>query len=203
LRFSRNGDTIWCVTASGPTKILDARTGEILETRLELKDLFESSSSTALLLEERKRDYILRNCDGGSCHVSRLTFAILDAAFSPDSLCISESRGLVRCVGISSGAEGWRYDPGNGRHVLRLWYQEADRKFYGVRWEYEQGTPRGLVSFDSESGECKDISELTSWEEEVCLQLNCLATSHGELLSLTDGKVLNRLAFPQRGYLDE
>jgi hypothetical protein len=52
--------------------------------------------------------------------VPRLTFAVLDAAFSPNALCITEACGVVRCIDLGLGLERWRYVPPQSDHLTFL-----------------------------------------------------------------------------------
>ena len=200
LRFAATDATVWCVPESGPTKCLDPTDGRTLDTITGLQDIFDSEHSPDLLLEKRKRDYILKKSD--SLQIPRLKFAILDAAFRVRSLAISEAGGSVRCIDSATGDELWRHSPGRYVHFLRLWYSHVDANFYGVQWEFQKGSFRSLVRFDGVSGENQTLCHLDSWEEAHCARLGCLLTSGGEMIGLSDGKVLHRLEFPQTDCAD-
>jgi hypothetical protein len=199
VRFTATGDAIWCVPSNGPTKRLDPLTGKTLDALTVLADIYDSPYSSSILVEKKKGDHILKN--GGETRIPRLTFGILDAVFSRDAVCISEAGGPVRCV-ESIGVERWRHNPGMSQHLLRLWHRAVDDQFYGIRWEYAKGSFRTLVRLDARSGECVDICQLDSWAEEVCGTLNCLLTSHGQVINLENGELLSRVPFPQTGYPD-
>ena len=137
VRFSPIRNAFWCVPDSGQTRLLDPDNGSDVDSIVGLRDLFESDYSRDLLLEKRKRNYILKN--GKQREVPRLTFAILDVAFGPKSLSISESGGPVRCLDSLTGFELWRFTPEKDSHFLYLWYRNTDGNFYGVNWHYHQG----------------------------------------------------------------
>lgn len=201
VRFSPRGEDAWCVSDSGPTKLLDAANGKTLDALTGLGDIFDSEYSADLLLEKRKRDYVLKK--EKTLQIPRLTFAVLDVAFSPQSLAISESGGPVRCIDSSTGTELWRQSPGKQIHYLRVWYRKTNRNFYGVQWDFQTGSFRSLVRLDANSGEPNVICQLNSWEEVYCPQSDCMVTSNGELLNLSDGSLLHRLQFPQTEYPDK
>ena len=198
VRFSPSGTTAWQVPDAGPSACLDALTGDTLETIPSLKDIYDSAYSDSLLLEKRKRDYVLR--DGRDLRIPRLTSSVLDAEFGPDTLCISEMGGPVRCFETSDGRERWRYDPGPGSHVLHIWHRVIDDCFYGVQWQYEKGHPRTLLRFGRETGEAVALCQLDSWAEAVCSGLDCLVNSTGSVFRLSDGSLINCLPFPERDY---
>jgi outer membrane protein assembly factor BamB len=194
LRFSTDGKSAWCVPDAGPAKRLDSVNGRTLDTLTSLTDVYESPYSANLFLENRKRNYQLgRNSD---IRIPRLKFAVLDASFSRDSLAISEVGGPVRCLESSTGTERWRYSPSVNNHFLRLWYREADDNFYGVQWDYQTGAYRALVRLGGKTGQSKEVCPLRSWREEYCIGLDSLVTSAGELIGLTDGRLIGRLPFP-------
>jgi outer membrane protein assembly factor BamB len=198
VKFSLSGSNVWCVT-DGATMLLDAATGDVLEKLSNLNDIYDSSYSDVRLLDVPKRSYIVEGKQNFT--IPRLTFALLAAVIGPTSICISESGGVTRCVEVSSGTERWRYDPGKWNHILRLWYRPADDAFYGVQWEYNKGSQRTLIRFAQQTGRPQEVCDLSSsWTETVSPTLDCVVTSSGSILALSDGRLLNCLPFPQRDY---
>lgn len=198
IRFSSTHNAFWCVPESGRTRLLDCEGGRDLDSIAGLADLYDSDYSRDVLLEKRKRDYVLKN--GKRRRVPRLTFAILDAVFGRQSIAISESGGPVRCIDSSTGKELWMFLPQRDSHVLKLWFRNADRNFYGVLWHYQTGRFRYLVRFDADSGEATTLCSLDSWEEAYCAKLDCVVTSRGDLINLSEGTILHRLEFPLTDY---
>jgi len=90
--------------------------------------------------------------------------------------------------------------PERGSHVLKLWFRNADNNFYGVLWQYQTGGFRQLVKLDAKSGEATGLCSLDSWEETYCERLDCVVTSRGELINLSEGAILHRLEFPLKDY---
>jgi WD40 repeat protein len=201
LRFSVGGRGLWCVPETGSTKRLDCASGNTLNAVAGVVDIFDSPYAAELLLERRKRDYELGQ--DRRIRIPRLTFAILDVAFSPDSLTVSEAGGLVRCFEVSNGLERWRYAPRTNSHFLRLWYREADGNYYGIQWEYNTGSFRALVRLSSKTGQADELCQLESWQEEYCVSLDALVTSKGKLIGLSDGRKLAELSFPLTDYPDK
>lgn len=198
VKFSLACSNVWCVT-DGATILLDALTGNTLEEVGSLNNIYDSSYSDVRLLDKPKHNYTVRGQEDFT--IPRLTFALLDAVISPTSVCISESGDVTRCFKLSSGTERWRYDPGKWNHILRLWYRAPDDTFYGVQWEYNKGSQRSLVRFEPQTGRPREVCDLSSsWAETVSPVMDCVVTSAGSVLSLSDGKLLNCLPFPQRDY---
>jgi hypothetical protein len=200
VRFSHAGERVWCGRESGPLLSLDATSGATVETLAGIKRVFDGPYSDTLLVETRTRGLLIR-APATSVRVPALTFAVLDAALSPECLCVSEAGGPVRCLD-SMGNERWRYNPPSRSHVLRLCYRPADCSFYGVLWEYERGTFRELIRLSAETGQSQAVRQLRSWDEEFCSNGDALVTSNGEVISANDGSVAAELAFPQTDYPD-
>jgi hypothetical protein len=201
VRFSCLGDIVGCGVEAGRFQQLDAHTGATVDTFTGVKKIFDSPFSNLLFLETRHRGFHIKGLE--DVLIPNETFALLDAAVSSDVLCLSEAGGSVRCLDCRSGLEEWRYNPPSNTHVLRLGYRPADRHFYGVQWEYERGTSRTLFRFGQGCDQYEEICQLQSWDEEFCLDTNALVTSGGEVISVTTGEIVNRLAFPQKDYPDK
>jgi WD40 repeat protein len=200
VRFSPGGESAWCVPDSGPTKLLDSANGKTLDALTGVRDIFDSAYSAELLLVKRKRIYILTK--EKTLQVPRLTFALLDVAFGPQTIAISESAGPVRCLDSSTGNELWRQSPGKQIHYLRVWYRQTDGNFYGVPWDFRTGSFRSLVRLDANSGKPTVVCSLHSWDEVYCTKSDRLITSNGEVINLSDGKRLHQLQFPETDYPD-
>lgn len=201
VKFSLAGSNVWCVT-DGSTVLLDSLTGDTLDELSGLHNIYDSSYSDVRLLDKPKRNYTVRGKHDFT--IPRLTFALLDAVIGPTSVCVSESGGLTRCVELLSGTELWRYDPGKWNHILRLWYRAADDAFYGVQWEYNKGSQRSLIRFEAQTGQIREVCDLnSSWAEAISPALDCVVTSAGSILALSDGRLLNCLRFPHRDYPDK
>lgn len=165
-----------------------------------IKAVFDDPYSNLLLLETRKRGYLLQGTN--KVRIPNLSFALLDVAFSPNRVCVTESAGPVRCLDCESGLELWRYDPPRHSHVLQLRYRPADQLFYGVQWEYETGSSRALIRFAGEDGKSCELCQLDSWYEAFCLNGDAVVTSRGDLISTDDGDIKSHLEFPRKDYPD-
>jgi outer membrane protein assembly factor BamB len=198
VRFSSRRGGFWCFPESGRTRLLDPDNGSDVDSVAGFHRFYESEYSGELLLERRKRDYILKN--GEPRKIPRITFAILEVAFGTQSFVVSEAGGPVRCIDSSAGIELWRFTPEKGSHFLHLWFRSTDGNFYGVLRHYEQNLYRRLVRLDAATGEAKIVCDLDSWYEAYCAKLDYVVSSSGDLVDLAEGRVLHRLNFPQRDY---
>lgn len=201
ISFSSDGHSVWFEPNEGRVQRLDALTGRTVETLTGFKHVHVNHHSSEVFLEKRSGGYVLRGLKDFA--IPKITFAILDVAFGPESMCLTESTGPVRCLDCRSGVELWRYEPAKNNHVLRLWYRELDRCYYGVQWQYNPGGPHKLLRFEGGDGRVEEICQLDSWEEAVCTGLDCLITSSGEVVGLSNGKLMGQLDFPQREYPDK
>jgi len=201
LRFSASGTAIWYrAGCHGPVWQLDARTGETVTVMRNVEDVFDSPFAS-YKVEARRDAFLLKSVT--EFRLSRLTFAVLDATFSPDAFCVSESGGPVRCINCASGDERWRYVPPSGSHVLRLFYSETDGCFYGVEWPYEYGGPVVLIRrISQEAGSSTEVCRLDSFPFDWCFHADVVVSAPGDVASLKEGTISKRLAFPQCDYPD-
>jgi hypothetical protein len=196
LRFSALGDAIWCRVEAGPVQRLDAGTGETLASLRAVQDVVESPYSNHFL-QLHRNDFSIEGSKG--IRVPRLTFAMLDATFTADALCLSEATGPVRCLDCETGSERWRYQPPAGHHVLRI-SSQGDESIYGVQWGYEHGGSVTLIRLARDSGECAEICRLNSFPDACGFGAGVIVTSSGDVVSLPNGETLRHLVFPQRDY---
>jgi hypothetical protein len=206
LRFSVSGDAVWCEVEGGPVQRLDSRTGATVAAMRAVRDVVDSPYS-GHLLEVRVAHFVIKGVK--DLRIPRLTFGLLDAAFSLTALCLSEpadclnkSPGVVRCLECDTANERWRYQAPSGRHVLWISYRPDDSCFYGVQWDYERGGPVTLVRFSEESGASTEICRLNSFADSCCFAGGVVVTSAGDVVSVSEGKTLRQLPFPQCDYPD-
>jgi hypothetical protein len=125
--------------------------------------------------------------------IERVTFAFLDAAFSPTQLCTTETGGPVRCVDTATGAELWRHVPRKGRHYLKVSFSISAGCFFGL----EVG-PMKLFRFDPQSGKPSLVHELGVINSAAfCGKGEMVVASTGALISVLTGKVIRVLRFPR------
>jgi hypothetical protein len=123
-------------------------------------------------------------------HITRETFAMLDAVFAPGRFLMSESGGSVRCLSSSDGRELWRYIPNEGHHVLSLTYRPNDERFIGVEWPYFHGGNSMLLSWHGMTGVCMsriDLGPNVSHAHGFCQQGESIVTPARQVLSTGDG----------------
>ena len=178
---------------------MDANTGLTLGSLKTVRKVFDSPFTTHLFHVQHGDFFIVGST---KLRVPPLTFAILDATFSPDALCLSEAAGPVRCLDLGTAKERWRYIPPSGNHVLGLSYQ-ADQSFYGVQWAYEHGGPVMLLQFSQSTGVVRDVCTLNSFPDAFGFGCGNVLVSSGDVVSLSTGSIVRRLAFPTKEYPDK
>ena len=205
LKFTPSGDSILCSTNHRSTVRLDSQIGAVLERRIGVKELIEGPYGDSLAIPAREDKTIRLLAHAGSFDISKISFAVLDAKFSPDSVCMTEAGGPVRCFSVSNGRLQWIFDPTKGEHVLNIHYSPAHKAFFGVLKDCERKGPssRHLLRFDVLSGATTTICQLDSWEDVFLGETDQLITSAGAIVNLADGEIAGRLSFPQREYPDD
>jgi hypothetical protein len=199
VRFSAANEAIWCNVEGKPVLSLDINTGLTLGSLRTICNVFDSPFTQHVLQETLEPNRDLAIVGSTTLLVPRSTFAILDATFSPDALCLSEAGGPVRCLNLETGKERWRYQPPAGNHVLRLSYQ-ADQSFYGVQWAYERGGPKLLLRFSQSTGAARNVCDLNTFPHAFGFGHEEVLLSSGDVVSLLTGAITRKLAFPMEDY---
>ncbi len=201
VSYSPDGKRLYCGHATGPLTVLDAETGADLARYRSTENVYSSPFQPLELLEMRgKGPHELRDFAGNRiAKIARTTFAILDAAFGPDRLCISESGGPVRCLDTKNGTELWRYTPKPGRHFLTLAYSPKSAAFHGVEWSYMKGGKKRLVRLDAALGKPTLVATFSdsSATEVFCSRGEALLTSEGQFIDVNTGLTSKSLRFPK------
>jgi WD40 repeat protein len=204
LRFHPSGESIWCTGNRGSSLRLNVHTGATVEVIDGISQHIEGPYGDVLNVPARNVNAPFRLiAKGRNFEIEKLSFALLDARFSPDSVCLAEADGPVRCIKCTDGNQRWRFDPGADSHVLVLHYSPRIDAFFGVLRHLVDDGSRQLVRFDARSGVCKRICDLDSWEEVFLEAVDQLVTSAGEIRDLANGALVGRLAFPVRKYPDD
>jgi hypothetical protein len=191
LIFSSVSEIVYCVMDGDRVEILQAADGSTISTMRRVQNLFENPQSGELLFCHKRNGYILSNWKS---RFPANSFAALDVAFDVDSVCVSESGKAVRCIESASGKEKWTFEPGSGKHALRLAYRKSDNYFYAAIWPYERGGPLTIVRLHPETGESTELFALDFTTAEFCLAGERIVASDGEIIDVSTGAVETKLA---------
>lgn len=171
-------------------RILDAVTGEIVTTFRAAEDCFVSPYAPLALLAGRSPAF--RCCAmpvgetvwGGTLE----GHAVLDVAFSPDSVLISESTGPVRCLDLS-GTPRWSITFPRGSHAVRLVWCESAKCWAAVVWEYRSGEGMHLYRIGAD-GRTKRVRRIAIAEDHGAFgRGRWLAAASGQVVELPGGRV--------------
>ena len=204
LRFHPSGQSIVCTENRQSVIRLDADTGNTLQIIEGTRQYIEGPSGDTLSIPPKNGNSRFNLIEKGrNFKIDRLGFAVLDAQFSPHFLCLSEARGPVRCISRVDGKLQWVFDPGVDKHVLKLHYSPTTEVFYGILGNLQEGGSRLLLRFDATTGMSEEICDFPSWDEIFLDSADQLITSAGEVRSLSNGALVDRLDFPMREYPED
>jgi hypothetical protein len=182
ITLARDGIAAYCGREGASLAVVDLRSGETTRTLRGARALYDSRFESMQFVDAGKPK-LLRGAGRRKVFVERTTFAFLDVCFAPGLLTLSEVGGAVRCLDTASGRERWRYQPGAGRHVLHLGYQEAEPCLLGVEWSYAKGGVQRLIRWSPDDGRLID-STIIGKPADSCFGLR------GEVVVLADGQVI-------------
>ncbi len=201
VRFSLDGETLFCSHHRGIVSQFDVRSGETLRFNWFKKDLYgaehlvESPYDKYLVIDRIEGD--IRITDQRLKQVAivkRKTFAVLDYAFAPDFMCISESGGTVTCYHLETGKEVWELPVGNGVHALELGYNEESEHFSAVTWPYKNGGPFMLLNIGRYNGKILSETRLPNATDFGFIDRGTrLILSTGQIMSASTGEQLEAL----------
>lgn len=144
---------------------LDSFTGATLEIIHEASRYIDGPFGGVLQVAAKGTHLRISN-SGDSFDIPRLGFSLVDAQFSPSSICLSEARGPVRCISLSGRGElQWNFEPEPDGQVLRLYYSQLFGDFFGVLQHFNNPGSRWLIRFDAANGTHSQICSLDSWDE--------------------------------------
>ncbi len=188
-----DGTSVLCVFEYKPSRVLRLVDGATLTT-LGRGSLLVGSPYADLLFLGAGRSALLTSSGEKVAFVKCESWAFVDAAFGPSSICVSEAAGSVRVLDVPSGKLRWRYDPPAGTSVLRVAWNELRECFFGVEWSYERGGGLArLLEWHSATGASHAIGPVPS-QVAFLPGRDALVAWDGALYSLADGKQIGRIA---------
>lgn len=150
LKFNNTGKTLFAGFEDKPLHVLDSKTGETLETYRGVRRIYLNPYNNFHMLDAT--NLLLINGKSKPINIQRRSFGVLNAAFSPQFMYISEAGGPLRAIDCLQGTCLWKYLPEQGSHYIRLAYNEASGTLFCVQWSYEKAGASLLLEFDSLTG---------------------------------------------------
>lgn len=202
VRFSLDGNTLLCSHHRGIVSQFAVRTGATSRFNWFKKDFFgvedvvESPYDEYVVVDRIDRDIRITNKRFKHvADVKRKTFAVLDYAFAPEFLCISESGGPVTCYHLETAKEVWELAFAAGVHALNVCYNEESKHFSAITWPYENGGPFTLIAIARHNG---DIVSETRLPDAAAFGF----VNRGTRLILTTGQIMSATTGKHLGTLD-
>jgi outer membrane protein assembly factor BamB len=195
VKVSLNDRRVFAFRGKRSYEVLSQETGKTISRLSTVHDLWESPHEQVALVENDK--LVLQTADECKlASIARESFAVLDVAFAPGYVCVSESGGPLRCLCSKTGVEVWRFAEMD-EHILDITFAEHAGAFVGVIWQYKRGGAKRLLRFDPESGDMAVVADLgKSGEFVFCKRGMRLLSSNGSVMDSATGKQLATLEFP-------
>lgn len=195
ISCSGDGRHAFVGVEAGSAQVVDLRDGKTVERLRGVRRVFENPTGTARLLD--RNSPVVETSSGRSFHVKRCTFAILDVAFGPASLCVSEAGGPTRCLELDTGRELWRHQPAEGVHIVSVAFSPSSKDFLGVSFAFERTAEQTLVRLGP-SGRATRLATLgRPAVAEFCLSGDALVLSDGRLFDASTGNFLRSVPFAE------
>jgi WD40 repeat protein len=199
IKISPDDKVVFCGFLDKSGHILDLDTGGTVKTLRGVRNIFYDvyESCTFYDFDAPKRYEIVDAIGNRRMVVNRLSFALLDAVFSPKYIGLAESGGPVRFISRKDPDKTIYYHPPKGEHILRIAYSSNNDVFYGIQWKYKEYGSSILLKFDLSADQPYVIADIGKGpESQFCDFGDHLITSHGHYVNTTTGAVEKNLEFP-------
>lgn len=182
-------ESIFIQSDKGPGRILNIFTGEDIILLPGIENFFESNFQT-IQFHERKDvfEIVDRITLNKILSIKRKSFALLDMAFSKDSILISESGGPASCYDLENGELKWILPLDSDGHFLKLCYNEICNQFLAISWPFQRGGNKKLKYLNLQNGNLeKELTIDRPAETEFALEGNLLITSEKLIINTLTG----------------
>jgi outer membrane protein assembly factor BamB len=176
-----------------PYEVITAETGKSVSTIAGVKELYASPFQPLYLATGKDLVYLSSLLATTVWKRRLVSFAVLDAAFSPEQVAYSEAGGSLYCLDFV-GNVAWSFHPEADHHVLRLVWRSEPANWLAIEWNYERGGSKRLLAINVK-GETRLLSELRDYAELAFFRHGShLITSDGEVISTTSGELVWKFA---------
>jgi len=221
VRISGDGNEIYCGVEGSSAHIVETATGLTLRRMRAVTEIIGSQYSEHTLMV-RKRPDVVKECKDGSCsfkpgkspafllngpcvfQIPPISFGLNDAAFSPDTVCISEPRdylrprenvGGIRMIDLKTGDVRCHLDIGSN-HVA---FNSLDRQFYCVSAPKTNPRDVSLIRLSESIFDCDRVALLgSSLNAAFSPSGRFIVTVEGDIFETSTGDLVMHLDFPER-----
>lgn len=189
-----NGGVVAAGFNRGPLRIINAQSGETLETVRGVTEAFPVNGETILCVDRNTATVSLHNWRSGEKYWShpREGFAVLAAAAAGDTALVSEATGPLRALALD-GSERWHWAPPEGSHAVAVARQQEVGAWVAFLAFYEERGPDALVTL-ADDGELLRAVELPPLHRPVFAAAGSTLVTTKEVVSVPDGEPLWELA---------
>lgn len=176
--------------------VLNVGTGETITTMKGVRRFKRSPFNRLQLLVKARAFELFNHVQSRSIGRIRMaSFAVLDAAFTENSVVVAESAGPIRCFDCDETRLMWQYTPEPGSHILSLGYRKETQEVLGVCWSYTVGGDSTLLAFDKNIGEInsKYVLKDLGGESTFAFEGKWLIHNTGVVINTSDGTEVTKL----------
>jgi hypothetical protein len=185
-----NINAVFAQFASGVSRFLDIKTGnDILELR-GVKNYYESRFQPVNVYDRSAKIEITdRQTHAVLAKIEHQSFAILDVAFSPDSVLISEAGGPLSCYYTNNGELKWRVPKDEKEHYTRIGFVEEIGAYICLSHPFEHADKK-LIYVNCHKGIIENQLDIHQpIVAEFLFKDEFLATSNRELIAVKSGNI--------------
>ena len=177
------------------TQLIDIKTGNTIHNLKGAISYYENTYSSIDLLERSTSFSLIDRTNSTTIkNLPKTAFAILDTAFSNDTIICSYSGNPIEAISINNFEKIWTTKVVG--HFLKLEYSIELNKILGIRWDYEKGSFMFLTYININTGEIENEINLGDpLEVEFLKQGSFMLTSQGNLYSTLTGQITKHFDF--------
>ena len=192
------GSEIYCGDDRPSVHIIETETGNSLGKVARADRIVPSQTGPHQLVSRRQDAYTVTG--PGEFAISAVSFGLLDAAFSPEAVCLAEPKTGIRCIDLVSGSVLWHHQTLGANHLA---FNSLDMRFYCVGGLDTEPHESSLIRLASNLYDCERVVTLShSYVAAFSPSGANLITMGGEVYESSTGNLLTILEVPQRDYPD-
>lgn len=194
-----NGDQwLFCELEGRSSLLLDPTTGENLLVLPRIHAWFWCPF-TSRSLQHRAGGYywLLRESLAMLAKIPMTSFGLLDVAFSPSIVCVSEACQSVRAFESATGQLLWELPKRTGVHATQIVYSPKSNEFVAVMFPYETALDSRLTRIDPVTGAVIGAYEIPRTTSVGFASAGTrFVGSRGEVRAVIDGELIGTVPIP-------